>query len=97
MRLRFAPRAALDLGEIGDYLRARSPSGAVRVQKAIFNSVQVLIQFPLAGRAQQFEGVRKMAVRNYPYLVYYRLDALAEEIVIIAIQHASRERPFHDA
>ena len=97
MKLRFAPRAAHDLGEIGEYLRSRSPSGAVRVQHAILDSVQVLIQFPHAGRAQQLEGVRKMAVRNYPYLVYYRLDALADEIVIVTIQHASRERPFDDA
>jgi len=41
--------------------------------------------------------VRKIVTRRYPYLVYYSVDALADEIVIISIQHPSRKREFKDA
>jgi len=41
--------------------------------------------------------VRKLVTRRYPYLVYYRLDEAAEEIIILAIQHPAREREHEDA
>ena len=36
--------------------------------------------------------MRKLVTRRYRYLVYYTADEAAEEIIIITIQHAARER-----
>jgi toxin ParE1/3/4 len=97
MKLRFAPRATRDVAEIGDYLRSRNPLAAERVRAAILDSLQSLVLFPRAGRAQSVEGVRKLVTRRYRYLVYYSVDAAAEEVVILAIQHPARDRRHRDA
>jgi len=97
MKLRFTPRAVSDIAAIADYIRERDPAAAERVRAAIIQSLQDLILFPQLGRAQTVEGVRKLVTRRYPYLVYYRLDEAAEEIIILAIQHPAREREHEDA
>jgi toxin ParE1/3/4 len=97
MKLRFAPRAARDIAEIGDYIREYSPQAALRVRAAILESLQSLLLFPNIGRQQKLEGVRKLVTRRYPYLVYYTVDDEAEEIVILSIQHPAREREHSDA
>jgi len=97
MKLRFTPRAVSDIAAIADYIRERDPAAAERVRAAIIQSLQDLILFPRLGRAQTVEGVRKLVTRRYPYLVYYRVDEAAEEIIILAIQHPAREREHEDA
>jgi toxin ParE1/3/4 len=70
MNLRFTPRALENIAAIADYLRDRSPMAAQRVRAAILESLQNLVLFPLAGRLQQTEGVRKFVTRRYGYLIY---------------------------
>ena len=97
MKLRFTPRAVQDIAAIADYIRARNPGAAERVRSAILQSLQNLVLFPQVGRAQTLKGVRKLVTRKYPYLVYYRVDEAAEEIIILTIQHPAREREHEDA
>jgi toxin ParE1/3/4 len=67
------------------------------VRAAILHSLQNLVLFPQAGRAQTVAGVRKLVTQRYPYLVYYSVDKATEEIVILTIRHPSRERNHEDA
>jgi toxin ParE1/3/4 len=97
MNIRFTDRALVDLGGIADYLVQRSPPGARKVKLAIQRTVEQLERFPGIGTPQKTQGVRKMVVRKYPYLVYYIIDAGADEVRILTILHASRERDFSDA
>ena len=97
MRLRFTPRAVADLISIADYLRERNPQAALSVRAAILESLRLLLQFPKLGREQTVDGVRKLVTRRYGYLAYYTVDEQAEEVVILAIQHPSRDRPFANA
>jgi toxin ParE1/3/4 len=96
MKLRFTPRATRDLVDIADYIRERNPNASLRVRAAILESLQDLVLFPEVGRRQKLEGVRKFVTRKYSYLVYYTLDLIAEEIVILTIQHPAREREHED-
>jgi|SRR3982074_847088 toxin ParE1/3/4 len=96
MRLRFTLRATQDLIAIADYIGARNAAAALRVRAAILDSVQNLVLFPEVGRQQDVEGVRRLVTRKYRYLVYYTLDEAAEEIIIVTIQHAAREREYED-
>jgi toxin ParE1/3/4 len=96
MRITFTPRALADLDGIADYLKPSNPQGAVNVRSAIVAILEDLVQFPRIGRLQTGEAVRKIGVRKYPYLIYYTVDDDAEEIVILTIQHAAREREFTD-
>jgi addiction module RelE/StbE family toxin len=97
MKLRVTPRAAQDLTEIADYIRARNPTAAQHVRAAILDSLHNLVLFPHVGRPQTVEGVRKLVTRKYRYLIYYTVDEPGEEIVILTIQHPAREREHEDA
>jgi plasmid stabilization system protein ParE len=70
MIVRFSPRSIQDLAEIAAYIRSHNPSAAQRVRTAILDSIEILSQFPNAGRRQNFERVRKLVIPRYPYLVY---------------------------
>jgi toxin ParE1/3/4 len=96
MRLRFTPRATQDLAEIGDYTRAQNPAAAVRVRRAILETLRILVRFPRAGRSQTVEGVRKIVTRRYAYIIYYSVDDVAQEVIIATIQHPSRARVYRD-
>ncbi len=96
MKLRFTPRATANLIEIADYLHARNPAAARRVRAAIYDSLQMLILFPQIGRRQKAEGVRKLVIRRYAYLVYYTIDEVADEIVILNVKHPAQRREHQD-
>jgi plasmid stabilization system protein ParE len=51
MKLRFTARAIENIGAIAEYIQAHSPAAANRVRAAIYESLQNLLLFPLAGRA----------------------------------------------
>jgi len=67
------------------------------VRAAILDSMQTVVLFPRSGRAQTLADVRKLVVRKYPYLIYYRFDDATDEAVVLTIQHASRDRDYGDA
>jgi toxin ParE1/3/4 len=94
MRLRYTARAAQDLAAIADYLMARNPAAARAVRDAILRSLRMLVSFPEIGRRQTIIDVRKLVTRRYPYIVYYRVDRSAKEIVILTIQHPAQQREY---
>jgi plasmid stabilization system protein ParE len=94
VRIGFTDQALSDLGAIADYLDPVSPQGRRSVGAAIRTSIENLALFPRMGRLQTVPRVRKIAAGKYPYWIYYTVDDAADEVVIIAIQHASRARPF---
>jgi toxin ParE1/3/4 len=97
MIVRFIPRAIQDLTDIADYIRSQNPSASQRVRTAILDGIEIISRYPNAGRRQSLENVRKLVIRRYPYLIYYMVDAEADELVVISIRHAAREREYSDA
>jgi plasmid stabilization system protein ParE len=96
MKVRLTPRAARDLADIADYIRERNPAAAQRVRAAIVESLTTLASFPHIGRRQDVEHVRKLVVRRYGYLIYYRANVTSQEIAILTIRHPSRRREYSD-
>jgi addiction module RelE/StbE family toxin len=97
MKLRVTSRALRDLEDISNYIRTRNPYAAARVSAAILESFRMLLLFPDIGRRQATAGVRKLVVRRYPYLVYYRVEEPASEVVILTVQHPARDREYENA
>jgi toxin ParE1/3/4 len=97
MKLYFTRQAKDDLESIADYIHQQNPEAALRVRDAIIDSLRTLVLFPRIGRRQNISGVRKILTRRYRYFVYYSVDDLAEEIVILTIQHPARKRQHSDA
>ena len=97
MRLRFTPRATKDIANIADYLRQHSPAAATRVRASIYRGLQNLLIFPLLGREQRQTGARKLVTPRYGYLIYYLVDQVAGEIVIVSVKHPAQAREEKDA
>jgi plasmid stabilization system protein ParE len=97
VKLRFTPRAVENIVGIADYILEQNPSAAQWVRASIYESLQDLLLFPRVGRIQKTEGVRKFVTRKYRFLVYYTVDAAAEEVVILNVKHPSQLREHDDA
>lgn len=97
MKVRFTRRATQDLVDIADTIHEHNPAAALRVRGAILESLRQLADFPEAGRRQSVEGVRKLVTRRYRYVVYYSIDAAADEIAVLTIRHPARDREHDDA
>jgi len=92
VNLRYTRRALEDISEIANFIRTENPQAAERVRAAILDSLKLLTRFPRIGRVTTVSGVRKLVTRKYRYLVYYKLDNDAEEIVLLTVQHPARKR-----
>jgi addiction module RelE/StbE family toxin len=89
LRIRFAPRALNDLGEIRSYLTQHSPLGAERVRVHIAETIDRLSDFPRLGRATDEPDVRVLPLTRYPYVIFY--SVVSSEVVILHIRHGARE------
>jgi plasmid stabilization system protein ParE len=88
VKVRYTRRALRQLGEILDYIDARSPQGADNVKRRIQAVIDLLADHPNSGRVTAKEGIRRAVARPYPYVIFYRPDASG--IVVLGIRHAAR-------
>jgi len=95
MKVRFSRRATDDLGEILAALFHQSPQAAGRLLTRIEKIVARLSRFP--GMAQELaerEGVRKVPLVRFPYLIFYKV--VGDEVVILHIVHGARREPWEN-
>lgn len=88
MRLRYTLPALADLNEVLDYIAARSPQGARRVQTRIQAIIDLLLLHPRIGTRTDDPAIRRMTASPYPYFVFY--EATETEIIIHAVRHTAR-------
>jgi toxin ParE1/3/4 len=88
VKLRYTLRGAAELDQVLDYIETQSPQGAHRVQGRIKVIIELLLQYPRAGRLTSKAGLRRMVVSPYPFLIFYR--ATEDEIVIHGVRHTAR-------
>lgn len=91
MKLRYTPRARLDLAEIHDYIAKENPQAARRVVSIIRKAAQTLQQDPLVGRAGRITGTRELTIGRFPFMLAYRVDA--DEVQILSVIHTARMWP----
>jgi plasmid stabilization system protein ParE len=72
-----------------DYIAARSPRGARRVQGRIRTVIDLLLHYPQLGRPTNDPAIRRIAATPYPYVIFY--EANETEIIIHAVRHAARD------
>jgi addiction module RelE/StbE family toxin len=91
MRLRYTPRAKLDLAEIHDYIAQENPPAAKRVVHIIRKAAGALPQNPFVGRAGRIAGTRELTVGRFPFMLAYCVDA--DEVQILSVIHTARIWP----
>jgi toxin ParE1/3/4 len=91
MPIRWSPEAADDLERIVDRIKQDNPTAARRVAEAIYRRCSDLELFPNRGRVGRITGTRELVLAPLPYIVVYRVNPAAVEIV--RVFHSARNWP----
>jgi toxin ParE1/3/4 len=89
VKLRYTAPALADLNAILDYISAHSPQGARRVQKRIWDIINLVLAYPDIGIRTDDPTIRRLTTPPYPYCVLY--EATETEIIVHAVRHAARD------
>ena len=93
MKVRWSNNATSELEDIFVFIRERSPKSAGTVAQRIIERAESLAQFPFKGENDGSTGMRKLAVVNYPYVLFYRVKDAEDEVQIVSVQHTARRQP----
>ncbi len=88
MRLRFTTDAAAELDPVLSETALSSPHGAQRVHGRIRDMLGLILDQPRSGRLTSLGRLQRIAVRPYPYLIFY--EAHDDAVVVIGIRHGAR-------
>lgn len=90
MRVMWTPNAERDRTAIWDYLEARNPDAARRVDQSFSDAVAGLADFPLLGHEGEVSGTRELSPHRSYRLVYEVVD---DTVWILVLIHAARQWP----
>ncbi len=91
MRVKWLARALANLTAEADYIAKESPANARAFVGHVLTSVEQLKDHPELGRAGRVAGTRELVITSYSYIVPYRIQADAVEI--LRVFHTSRKWP----
>ena len=92
MHIRWTDPAVRDLIQICDYLEQHANvTIARRVALTIYQSIDMLSQFPESGRTGRKPETRELVFTGLPYLAIYRISH--EQIEILRILHGAQQWP----
>ena len=83
MRIVWSATAANELERIADYIAARNPYAAAKVELRLIAAVEHLHQFPYAGRPTKRPDTREVVIVEYPYVLRYRVTEREVQILRI--------------
>ena len=90
MQIVWSPLARARLNEIRSYVALDKPDAAERLVTRIVSMVEVLRQFPHAGRTGAKPGLRELVVGGTPYIILYQVQP--RRILISTIWHGAQRR-----
>ena len=91
MKIQWLDEAVADLIQIRSYIARDNPKTAAEVAARIRAAVQILTNFPAAGRPGRIPGTRELVVRGTPYVLPYRVRSGAVEI--LRVLHGAQKWP----
>ena len=91
MKVRYRRRALIDIENIYDYLKERSPA-ATEVVARIRSTAERLGQWPRMGHLGRAAATYEWVVVGSPYIIVYEIDEAGDEVAIIAVFHGAQDR-----
>lgn len=89
MKIVWRSAAERDLEYASDYIAARNPDAALRVEHRLRTVIEHLHLFPRSGRIGRLLGTREVVLTEYPYVIRYRLAG--DHVQILRIFHTSTQ------
>jgi toxin ParE1/3/4 len=93
MRVRWSETALNEIDDIFSYIFEHSRSAASAVVRRIEELSALLAEFPQLGHFTDEAQVRVLSVVRYPFLIFYAIDAEADEVVILHVRHSAQDWP----
>lgn len=90
-QIKWTELAEAEALELHRYVAEDSLDAANRQLSLILESIQGLMVFPTKGRVGRVDGTRELVVSGTPYIVAYRLQGAA--VQILSILHGARRWP----
>ena len=90
MRIRWTPEAEQDRRAIWEYIEARNPAAAARIDRAIRDAVAQLADFPMIGHVGEIAGTRELSPHRRYRLVY---EVVGGTVWILVLIHTARLWP----
>lgn len=90
MKVIWTPEAEQDRLAIWDYLAARDPAAAVRMDERFAQAAAQLADFPMLGHVGEVHGTRELTPHRNYRLVYELIDSTIWVLVLI---HAACQWP----
>ena len=91
LEVRFTEIALSDLESTFDYISTENPKAAREIIAQILEGLEQLKKFPESGRSGRRKGTRELVISNLPYVIIYRLNKNALEI--LTFLHTKRKWP----
>lgn len=90
MKIAWTPEAERDRSAIFDYLAARDPGAATRLDTVFRDAVAQLADYPMLGHEGEIPGTRELTPHRSYRLVYEVSD---ETVWILVLIHTARQWP----
>ncbi|MEP7005941.1 MAG: type II toxin-antitoxin system RelE/ParE family toxin [Sphingomonas bacterium] len=90
MNIAWTPEAEQDRAAIWDYLEARNPTAAMRMDQLFSDAVAQLADFPMLGHVGEIVGTRELTAHRSYRLVYEVVDGT---VWILTLIHTARQWP----
>lgn len=94
MKVVWSPFAIADLVAIRSYIAEHNPTAAEGVARCILHAISYLAEHPQLGVQTHRTDVRKLIVKNSPYIIPYRI--VEGEIEILEIFDGRQKEPRTD-
>lgn len=90
MNIVWTPGAERDRAAIFDYLSARDPAAAVRLDSLFSQAVAQLADFPMLGHVGEIAGTRELTPHRRYRIIYEVTD---QTVWILVLIHTARQWP----
>lgn len=90
MKIVWTPEAEQDRAAIWDYLVARDPTAALRIDQLFSDAIAKLTDFPLLGHAGMVAGTRELTPHRSYRIIY---EVVGDTGWILVVIHTARQWP----
>ena len=90
MRVVWTRAAQQDRAAIWDYLEARNPAAAARIDQFFSDAAAQLADFPMSGHIGEIAGTRELTPHRSYRLIY---EIMRDEVWVLVLIHTARQWP----